>query len=63
VDQLLSNQRIDVDALLRHWVPYVVGQRDSITVAMDWTEFDADGHAVAVVPPRTGHAAGLADGG
>ena len=40
VDRLLSNQGIDVDALLGHWVPYVVGKRDSITVAMDWTEFD-----------------------
>src|SRR6201989_1383400 len=43
VDRLLSNKGIDVDALLVHWVPYVVGKRDSITVAMDWTEFDADG--------------------
>ena len=41
----MSNQGIDVDALLVHWVPYVVGRRDSITVAMDWTEVDADGHA------------------
>ena len=68
VDRLLSNQGIDVDALLGHWVRYVVGKRDSITVAMDWTEFDADGQAtimlsVSVVPPRTGHAAGLADRG
>ena len=65
VDRLLSNQGIDVDDLLGHWVLYVVGKRDSITVAMDWTEFDADGQAtaVSVVPPRTGHAAGLADRG
>ena len=67
VDRLLSNQGIDVDALLGHWVPYVVGKRDSITVAMDWTEFrrrrSGDDHAVSVVPPRTGHAAGLADRG
>ncbi len=43
VDRLLSNPGIDVDALLVHWVPYVVGSRSSITVAMDWTSFDADG--------------------
>jgi len=35
VDRLLSNPGIDVDALLVHWVPYVVGSRSSITVAMD----------------------------
>ncbi len=34
VDRMLANQGIDVDALLRHWVPYVVGNRPSITVAM-----------------------------
>ncbi len=42
VDRLLSNPGIDVDALLVHWVPYVVGSRPSITVAMDWTSLDAD---------------------
>jgi hypothetical protein len=45
VDRLLSNQDIDIDAALRHWVPYVVGPRTSIKVAMDWTDFDADGQA------------------
>ncbi len=37
VDRLLSNQGIDIDAALRHWVPFVVGPRSSINVAMDWT--------------------------
>ena len=49
VDRLLSNRGIDVDALLVHWVRYVVGSRDSITVAMDWTEFDADGQATIML--------------
>ena len=31
---MLSNQGIDVDALFVHRVPYVVGKRPSITVAM-----------------------------
>src|SRR5664279_1189560 len=43
VDRLLSNEGIDVDAALRHWVPHVVGSRTDIKVAMDWTDFDADG--------------------
>jgi len=46
VDRLLSNPGIEVDALLARWVPYVVGARPSIAVAMDWTDFDADGQAV-----------------
>ena len=49
VDRLLSNPGIDVDALLVHWVPYVVGSRSSITVAMDWTSFDADGQTTIML--------------
>ena len=49
VDRLLSNPGIDVDALLVHWVPYVVGNRSSITVAMDWTSFDTDGQTTLML--------------
>jgi len=49
VDRLLSNPAIDVDALLVHWVPYVVGGRSNITVAMDWTDFDADGQTTIML--------------
>ena len=36
-------------------MPYVVGQRDSITVAMDWTEFDADGQATIMLSLLSRH--------
>src|SRR6202521_2087420 len=55
VDRLLSNQGIDIDAALRHWIPYVVGSRSSINVAMDWTEFDADGQATIMLSLLTRH--------
>jgi len=55
VDRLLSNQGIDIDAALRHWVPYVVGPRTSINVAMDWTDFDADGQATIMLSLLTRH--------
>jgi len=55
VDRLLSNQGIDIDAALRHWLPYVVGPRSSINVAMDWTEFDADGQATIMLSLLTRH--------
>jgi hypothetical protein len=55
VDRLLSNPGIDVDALLAHWVPYVVGGRASITVAMDWTEFAANGQATLMLALLTEH--------
>jgi hypothetical protein len=49
VDRLLSNSGIDVNALLVHWVPYVVGQRDGIIVSVDWTDFDADSQATIML--------------
>ena len=55
VDRLLSNEGIDIDAALRHWVPYVVGPRTSINVAIDWTEFDADGQATLMLALLTRH--------
>jgi hypothetical protein len=55
VDRLPSNQGIDIDAALRHWVPYVVGPRSSINVATDWTEFDADGQATIMLSLLTRH--------
>ena len=40
VDRLLSNPAIEVDDILVRWVPFVIGARTSIVVAMDWTDFD-----------------------
>jgi hypothetical protein len=55
VDRLLSNEGIDVDAALRHWVPHVVGSRTDIKVAMDWTDFDADGQTTIMLSLLTRH--------
>jgi Transposase DDE domain len=55
VDRLLSNDGIDVDALLAHWVPFVVGDRREITVALDWTDFDADGQTTLMLSLLTRH--------
>jgi hypothetical protein len=49
VDRLLSNEKVDVDVLLARWVPYVVGARPRIAVAMDWTDFDADNQATIML--------------
>src|ERR1700728_4415228 len=39
VDRLLSNSGIDV---WESFVPHLVGSRNDIVVAMDWTDFDGD---------------------
>lgn len=49
VDRMLSNPGIDVGELTKRWVPYAVGQRPSIVVAMDWTDFDADNQATIML--------------
>src|ERR1700709_807186 len=40
VDRLLSNQGIVVWDMFAPWVAEMVGQRSTIVVAMDWTDFD-----------------------
>jgi hypothetical protein len=52
---MLANAAIDVDALLTHWVPFIVGQRPKITVALDWTDFDADGQTTLMLSLLTRH--------
>jgi len=55
VDRLLSNPAINVDDILVRWVPFVIGARDSIVVAMDWTDFDADKQATIMLALITDH--------
>lgn len=55
VDRLLSNQGIDVWDSFAVWVPHMVGARDKIVVAMDWTDFDADGQATLALNLVTTH--------
>src|SRR3954466_9729475 len=45
VDRLLSNPRLEAWDVFATWVPEMVGARLDVVVAMDWTDFDADGQA------------------
>ena len=55
VDRLLGNDGIDVSALFGKWVPFVVAQREELLVALDWTEFDKDGHSTLVASLVSSH--------
>ena len=46
---------INVDDILARWVPYIVGARNSIVVALDWTDFDADKQATIMLSLITDH--------
>jgi hypothetical protein len=55
VDRLLSNQGIVVWDMFAPWVAEIVGQRKTIVVAMDWTDFDADDQTTLALNLVTNH--------
>jgi len=55
VDRLFSNTGVDVWKLFGSWVPFIVGGRPEIVVALDWTDYDADGQATIALHLITSH--------
>jgi hypothetical protein len=55
VDRLFSNAGVDVWKLFGRWVPFVIGRRPEIVVALDWTEYDADDQATIALNLITSH--------
>jgi len=61
VDRLLSNGGFDVDGLFEPWVAYLVGPREKVVIALDWTDFEDDDHTTlcAYLVTRHGRATPL----
>lgn len=55
VDRLFSNRALDVHRLFASWVPFVLGERQEIVVALDWTDFDKDDQSTLVLSLCTSH--------
>jgi hypothetical protein len=55
VDRLLSNDKLSVFECFEKTVPYIVGARQEIVVAMDWTDFDRDKQATIQISLVTSH--------
>ncbi len=55
VDRLFSNTGVDPWQLFARWVPFVVGGRPEILVALDWTEFDQDNQSTIALYLVTKH--------
>jgi Transposase DDE domain len=55
VDRLLSNTKLIVWCCFEKTVPYILGSRTDIVVAMDWTDFDADKQATLSINLVTTH--------
>jgi hypothetical protein len=55
IDRLLSNKSIALEFFFSCWIPFLVGSREEIKVAMDWTDFDKDSHATIQISLLTSH--------
>src|SRR3954465_10300497 len=59
VDRLLSNRKLEAWDIFATWVPELVGSRTDLIVAMDWTDYDADGPLALKLVTRHGRATPL----
>jgi hypothetical protein len=55
LDRLLSNGKVHIWRLFKPWVQFVIGPRNDLVVALDWTEFDADDQATICLYLVTRH--------
>jgi Transposase DDE domain len=55
VDRLLSNMNLEVWGLFPLWVRFLLSAREEVVVALDWTDFDADGHSTIALNMMTSH--------
>ena len=55
VDRLLSNPKLSVTECFKRTVPYTIGSRKEIVVAMDWTDFDHDNQSTLQISLVTSH--------
>lgn len=51
----MSNSKLQVPDCFQKTVPYLIGARKEIVVAMDWTDFDADKQATLLISLVTSH--------
>jgi hypothetical protein len=55
VDRLMSNKKLCPEKSSSQWVPFVIGSRKEVKIAMDWTEFHSDNHATICLNLVTNH--------
>lgn len=51
----MGDPGVDVWKLFEPWVEHLLGKREKIVVAMDWTDFDADNQTTLALHLVTGH--------
>lgn len=55
VDRLLSNRKLKLWDCFEQWVPFIIGARKEVIIAMDWTEFEPDNQSTIALNLVTSH--------
>lgn len=55
VDRLLSNKKLNLWDCFEQWIPFMIGVRKEVVIAMDWTEFDGDNQSTIALNLVTSH--------
>lgn len=55
IDRLLSNEKLSIWEIASRWVPFVIGVRAKIYVALDWTSFANDAQETICINLITTH--------
>jgi len=55
VDRLLSNKKLNLWDCYEQWVPFMIGARKEVLIAMDWTEFESDNQSTIALNLVTTH--------
>jgi hypothetical protein len=55
VDRLLSNRKLKLWDCFEQWVPFIIGARKTVIIAMDWTEFEPDNQSTIALNLVTSH--------
>lgn len=55
IDRLLSNEKFTIWDIASSWVPFIIGSRDKVYVALDWTSFANDDQESICINLITSH--------
>jgi hypothetical protein len=55
LDRFFSNKKIHLDIFFSAWIRFLIGSRQEIVVALDWTDYDSDDHSTLALNMITKH--------
>lgn len=55
LDRFFSNKKIHLDIFFSAWIKFLIGSRQEIVVALDWTDYDSDDQSTLALNMITSH--------